>query len=213
MKAAFARYAPMHLRTWQTLWTPPTKRNQSSATPRTNQLFEELFRMSKEKHNLNSMICEWYPTYVYKDKENRHCLCGQQIVEICVIQNKHTGREAEVGNHCILKFEGENKEFENVPKIFHGLKRVNKNKTSSFGKSLRTYTPTKKPTLFWLTFCFPKFIRQGSDCTCASSQLDRRVWIQVLQRHFPRTIQKFKQKAGVFVYANAHSANRPAAYS
>jgi len=104
--------------------------------------------MSKEKHNLNSMICEWNPTDVYKDYDNRHCLCGKKIVEICVIKNVHTGHVAEVGNHCILKFKGENKGLKGTGKIFVGLNRVNKNKTSTFGKSARTHTPKKKPTLF-----------------------------------------------------------------
>lgn len=63
---------------------------------------------------------EWDLQEVYRQEQPQRCLCGHYpILEICVIRNRFTGNQAEVGNMCVKKFLG-------LPsdRIFSSLRRV-----------------------------------------------------------------------------------------
>lgn len=70
---------------------------------------------------------EWSLSAIYEAATPQTCLCGHfPIIEICVLNNKRTCVDAEVGNCCVKKFIG-------LPsdKIFSAVKRVRKDPTKS----------------------------------------------------------------------------------
>jgi hypothetical protein len=70
---------------------------------------------------------EWSLIHVYESDENETCLCEHYpIREICVIRNKITGHQTEVGNVCVKRFLGIRSDL-----IFSALKRVRKDETKS----------------------------------------------------------------------------------
>lgn len=68
-------------------------------------LFEEIIKRSESK-DWTSAKNEWYFQYIYYASEEQKCLCTQQIHNICVIKNKISGVETEVGNECVKQFLG-----------------------------------------------------------------------------------------------------------
>jgi len=70
---------------------------------------------------------EWHLVSIYDVSEPDTCLCGHTpIIEICEIENRITGRRADVGNICIKRFMGFRSDL-----IFDGLKRIQKDETKA----------------------------------------------------------------------------------
>lgn len=63
---------------------------------------------------------EWTVEDFYYTKDPTTCLCGHSPVnKVCILKNKFTGKEVEVGNVCVTKFMemNTNQLFESVSKI------------------------------------------------------------------------------------------------
>ncbi len=75
--------------------------------------------------------------------ESESCLCGHKpIRELCHIKNTKNGLTATVGNHCIAKFSGEElaeADFEVVPRIISGCRRIFSDANASANKELIEY--------------------------------------------------------------------------
>lgn len=63
-----------------------------------------------------------------------YCLCGHEIVELCFIKNRFTGRELMVGNVCVKKFLGIRSD-----KIFSAVKKIKKDITASVNPETLEY--------------------------------------------------------------------------
>lgn len=71
---------------------------------------------------------EWDVVNFQDSEHPQECTCGHfPIREICTIQNRLTGKDLDVGNHCVKKFMGINSD-----KLFTSYKKVSKNSSASF---------------------------------------------------------------------------------
>lgn len=87
---------------------------------------------------------EWELVEVYRSKEPRTCLCGHTpIIEVCVLQNKATGKVAAVGNHCVKVVLG-------LPsgRIFQAYRRVRADPIKSLNKEALAHACKME----WITF-------------------------------------------------------------
>ena len=48
---------------------------------------------------------EWIHVSSYVEEEMSTCVCSHPIKNVCIIKNRHNGRELEVGNCCVKKFD------------------------------------------------------------------------------------------------------------
>lgn len=62
---------------------------------------------------------EWKLVGVQMHEDYDHCPCGQQIKELCYIENKVNGNKTYVGNVCVNQFIGID-----TGNLFSGLKRI-----------------------------------------------------------------------------------------
>ena len=86
---------------------------------------------------------EWSLYEIYETDEPETCLCGHfPIVELCVLQNRHNGTQATVGNCCVKK-------FINLPsdKIFQAIKRIRKDASKSLNPEAVQHAFDRK----WIT--------------------------------------------------------------
>lgn len=67
---------------------------------------------------------EWLFDHAYFDKG--YCICGQPIVEHCVIRNTKTDATAVVGNECVKMFGGA-KGMPDTAKLFQAMHKLAKN--------------------------------------------------------------------------------------
>ncbi len=67
---------------------------------------------------------------VIDSEECDECLCGKKpIFEICIIENKITKKQTEVGNHCVKRFLGVRSD-----RIFSAIKRIKKDPIKSLNE-------------------------------------------------------------------------------
>lgn len=103
---------------------------------RSNQfkLFKEIIALSVAKIWEEAKL-EWDLKHVYREDEPQTCLCGHTpIIEICVLQNRHNGNFADVGNVCVTKFLGLESDL-----IFSGLKRIAKDDDKALNEAATNY--------------------------------------------------------------------------
>jgi hypothetical protein len=81
---------------------------------------------------------EWKLNHIYESEEFDTCLCGHQIKEVCILDNKLTHAYAKVGNCCVKK-------FMNLPSdlIFQAVKRVRKDTTKSLNLEALNFALSK----------------------------------------------------------------------
>lgn len=66
---------------------------------------KEIIKLS-DSDNFNEAVKEWY--LIGLDEEKTNCICGQFIINNCIIQNKLNHNISIVGNVCIKKFMNNN---------------------------------------------------------------------------------------------------------
>jgi hypothetical protein len=70
---------------------------------------------------------EWSLTEIYESDDLETCPCGHHpIVEICVIHNRITGKNTEVGNVCVKRFLGIRSDL-----IFSAIKKIRRDNTKA----------------------------------------------------------------------------------
>jgi hypothetical protein len=98
------------------------------------QLKAAILRLSKAQEWVLARK-EWALTTIYEVGEPDTCLCGHYpIIEICEIENRITGKKADVGNVCIKRFLGFRSDL-----IFVGLKRIRKDLEKSLNADAITF--------------------------------------------------------------------------
>jgi hypothetical protein len=94
---------------------------------------------------------EWQLATVYFTETGQYsiCLCGHSIRECCLLVNRHSGREALVGNCCVKKFLDLYTEA-----VFTGLKRIAEDPTKALNPATIKFARSRG----WLTAWECKFL-------------------------------------------------------
>ena len=72
-----------------------------------------------EANTFNLAKTEWKLVGVEMHEDFDHCPCGQQIKELCHLENQKNGNKTYVGNVCVNRFIGID-----TGNLFAGLKRI-----------------------------------------------------------------------------------------
>tara|TARA_Y100000114_G_C11719068_1_gene307514 strand:+ start:161 stop:547 length:387 start_codon:yes stop_codon:yes gene_type:complete len=75
---------------------------------------KEIILLSKS-NNLDEAINEW--KFIDAFKEECNCICGQHIMNVCIIRNEINDNSTNVGNVCVKKFMSKNKKLVNEMEI------------------------------------------------------------------------------------------------
>lgn len=139
-------------------------------------LASEIIALS-DADNWDAAKLEWALQEVYEAEEPEKCLCGHfPIIELCILNNKHNGNHATVGNCCVKKFIG-------LPsdKIFQAVKRVRKDTSKSLNSEAIDHAFNRG----WLTSWERDFyfdIMRKRDLTARQASKKQQINELVLQR-------------------------------
>lgn len=89
--------------------------------------FCKVLIMNSEADNYKEAVDEW--DFIDTFKEETNCICGQHIINVCIIRNKLNYNKSNVGNVCIKKFMDKNEKLVNDMEITtYNKKALSKNK-------------------------------------------------------------------------------------
>ncbi len=101
-------------------------------------LIGEIIPLSRSS-NWEEAKQEWQLSEVYQAEEPEICLCGHYpIIELCILRNRHNGKNATVGNCCVKKFIGLPSDL-----IFQAVKRIRSDNEKSLNSQALTHAISK----------------------------------------------------------------------
>lgn len=77
--------------------------------------FCKVLILNSEADNYHQAVEEWEFMDTYK--EDNKCICGKNIVNVCIIRNQLNDNKSNVGNVCIKKFMDKNEKLVNDMEI------------------------------------------------------------------------------------------------